>query len=255
MNMIREYIKYIRKAKGRHQIHSPYVFDFVNVCIRKKMPFEVRNKLSRLKNRLKKTNEVIHIKDFGAGSKKLGSIRSVKNMYKTSSTKGKYLELLYKISNHYKPLHCLELGTHLGCSSTAIALGNEKSTIITVEACEQTFNYAVNNLDLLNIHNVIPHNCLFDDFIDSYNEKAFDLIFIDGDHRGSALMHYVEKLYPWIHDDTIILIDDIRWNEDMFSAWQTLRNSNTFHLSMDLFKFGVIVKKQGKEKEHFTIRI
>jgi hypothetical protein len=27
-----------------------------------------------------------------------------------------------------------------------------------------------------------------------------------------------------------------------------------YHLTMDLFKFGIILKKHTKEKEHFTIR-
>ena len=143
MNMIREYIKYIRKAQGRHQIHSPYVFDFVNVCLKKKLPPQATQKIRNLKNMLSHSDEIIQIIDNGAGSKKLGNVRSIKKMYQTSSTKGKYLNLLYKISNHYQPNNCLELGTHLGCASVALALGNEKTNLITIEGCEQTFKNAV----------------------------------------------------------------------------------------------------------------
>ena len=89
--MIHEYIKYIRKAKGRHQIHSPYVFDFVNVCIRKKLPKNDKKKIQLFQKSLKKSKEKIQIKEFGAGSKKLGNLRSVYKMFATSSTKGKYL--------------------------------------------------------------------------------------------------------------------------------------------------------------------
>lgn len=255
MNMIREYIKYIRKAQGRYQIHSPYVFDFVNVCLKKKLPTQATKKIRKLKNFLLHSDEIIHIIDNGAGSKKLGNARSIKKMYQTSSTKGKYLELLYKISNHYQPNNCLELGTHLGCASASLALGNEKTNLITIEGCEQTFKNAVYNFERLNITNIAPLNCTFDEFLNSYKNEAFDLIYIDGDHRGKALKDYIEKLAPWTHDETLIIIDDIRWSEDMFLAWVELTSSNKFHLSMDLFKFGILVPKKGKEKEHFTIRI
>jgi hypothetical protein len=57
-----------------------------------------------------------------------------------------------------------------------------------------------------------------------------------------------------MHDSTIILIDDIRWSKDMFDAWNKIIKMEQYHLSLDLFKFGIILKKHSKEKEHFIIR-
>ena len=41
----------------------------------------------------------------------------------------------------------------------------------------------------------------------------------------------------------------------MFEAWQKLQCSEEYNLTIDLFKVGIIQKKQGKEKENFTLKI
>jgi len=41
----------------------------------------------------------------------------------------------------------------------------------------------------------------------------------------------------------------------MFEAWKVIVASKDIHLTLDLFKMGIIFKKSGKEKEHFTIKL
>lgn len=248
-----EYIKYRWNAKGRHGIHSPFVFDFVDNCVRIKLKAEDTRTLNTLFRRLKNSRQEIEIQDFGAGSKKLGSKRKVSAIFNMSSSKGKYGALLYRLSKHYQSKEILEFGTSLGVGSTYFALGSPKSNITTVEACQNTRSVALENLKDFN--SVESKLGTFVDYLTELpTSKKFDLIFIDGHHDGEALIHYLDQLQDHAHDETIFVLDDIRWSDSMKSAWVEIAEDSRFHLSMELFRVGIVSRRSGMEKEKFVIR-
>ncbi|MFK7785655.1 MAG: O-methyltransferase [Crocinitomicaceae bacterium] len=248
-----EYMNYHWNAKSRHGIHSPFVYDFVDVCIRRKVGLEDSNYLNDLFHTLKQNATEIEIQDFGAGSKKLGSKRRVSDIFKMSSSKGKYGELLYRLSKHYQPKEILELGTSLGVGSTYFALGSKESTVTTVEACKNTRSVALNHLKMLG--NIQSEIGTFSDFLDQLpKEKQFDMIFIDGHHDGEALIDYLDRLQQHSHSETIFILDDIRWSDSMKSAWDKIMSDSRFHLTMDLFRVGIVVRRDLTDKEQFVIR-
>jgi hypothetical protein len=73
-------------------------------------------------------------------------------------------------------------------------------------------------------------------------------------HDGKRLIDYVKKLEKHTHNDTIFILDDIRWSMDMLNAWNTLVNDEQYHLSIDFFKMGVLIRQSNKRKEHFILR-
>lgn len=250
-----EYIKYRWNAKGRHGIHSPFVYDFVDTCLQIQMESSDAHQLNKLFKILKTSTQSIDIQDFGAGSKKLGTKRAISAIFKMSSSKGKYGELLYRLGKHYEPKEILEFGTSLGVGTTYFALGSKTSNtnITTVEACANTRSVALENLsDFTSIESKLG---TFVEYIAELpKEKQFDVIFIDGHHDGEALLHYLDQLQKHSHDETIFILDDIRWSNSMKSAWDTIENDPRFHLTMDLFRVGVILKRTHQEKEKFLIR-
>lgn len=248
-----EYIKYRWNAKGRHGIHSPFVYDFVDDCVRTKVGSEDLKYLENLFSKLRNSSQEIEIQDFGAGSKKLGTKRKVSAIFKMSSSKGKYGELLYRLSKHYQPKEILEFGTSLGVGSSYFSLGNPETKITTVEACMNTRSVALENLERL--ANVESKLGTFTDFLDQLpKDKVFDMIFIDGHHDGDALINYLDRLQPHSHDETMFILDDIRWSDSMKSAWDSIVDDPRFHLSLDLFRVGIVLKREHQEKEHFVIR-
>jgi predicted O-methyltransferase YrrM len=252
MHLIREYINYIRKAQGRHQIHSPFVYDFVDKCLRISFSNDLKEKYKSLTRRLSNNETRINTTDLGAGSKKMGTSRAVSSIYKNASCKGTYAKLLYQISKHYQPTNILELGTNLGVGTFFLNEGNPNAYITTIDGCLETQNVAKQHILNKNVHFV---HASFDDYLDALTTQKFDLIYIDGDHRGVSLIRYLAKLDHYCHSETLIVLDDIRWSEDMLNTWKKLINSETYHLTLDLFKVGILIKKQGKEKEHFMLRI
>lgn len=246
-----EYIKYRWKAKGRHGIHSPFVYDFVDKCLQ--IPIETEDKiaLNNLHSSLGKNDTCIKIVDAGAGSKRLGTTRKIKDIYKTSSSKGKYGELLYRICRHYQPKSILEFGTSLGVGTSYMHLGSPSSIITTIEACPNTFKLAQENLKHKSINTI---NTTFIEFLQKSNNQDYDLIFVDGHHDGNALLKYMSELDSYSNDSTIFILDDIRWSEDMFAAWNELKLSKKYHVCLDLFRYGILIKRPQQEYESFMIR-
>ena len=146
MNIAYEYIKYILKAKGRHSIHSPFVYDFADKClsipISKKNQETITQFCSKLKNNTSQITQV----DLGAGSKKT-SKRNIQDIYKNARTKGNFAKLLYQLSKHYQPKEILELGTNLRVGTIHLYLGNNNSSITSVEGCPNLYEFTKNNFE------------------------------------------------------------------------------------------------------------
>jgi predicted O-methyltransferase YrrM len=252
MHLLREYINYIRKAQGRHQIHSPFVYDFVDRCLRINLSSDFQQKFKHLKKSILANKTLLHTQDFGAGSKKMKEQRTVSETFKNASCKGTYAQLLYQLSSHYQPKKILELGTNLGIGTFHLHGGNPIAKVVSIDGCSETQEIAKKHLKSENIQFITN---TFDEALNNLKPSTFDLIYIDGDHRGESLIRYLNKLNEFSHDETIFVLDDIRWSKDMFETWIQLKNSSDFHLSMDLFKMGILIPKKGKEKEHFIIRL
>lgn len=255
MNPLSKYIQYKLKAQTKHGIHSPFVFDFITNCTTIKLPKEFQAHYRVLRQKTKQRRDKISVSDFGAGSKRLGRERSIRKIYQTATTKGVYANLLYQITQHYKPKHILELGTSLGFGSIMLASGNQESQLHTVEACYATLELAKENFASFNLKNIHTYHSTFQEFFQRENLPTFDLVYIDGHHEGTALKQYLQSLQAYTHDDTIFIIDDIIWSADMNQTFNELIASDRYHVTMDLFRWGLIIQRPQQEKEHFTIRL
>lgn len=250
-----EYIKYYFAAKGRHGIHSPFVYELVDQCLNISVDLTDQEVIDSIIHSIKTDETKLQISDFGAGSRTMGNTRTPRQMYRNSASKGKYGRLLYQLARHYQFKHMLELGTSLGIGSLHLKLGSKQGVLTTVEGCSETFDFAKEQL----MQNSIDINCIhakFDDFFSQLPpSECFDFVYIDGHHDGTALLHYIELLDRYTHNDTLILIDDIRWSDSMFKAWNKLIAKPDLRLSIDFYRMGLIAKRKQQEKEHFVLKL
>ena len=252
MNIFFEYIKYRWNAKELQGIHSPFVFDLMSTGLTKSMSKEDELAVLKFVSSNKDNNSEINISDYGAKSKKLKQKRVIKQVFKTSSSFGKNGRLLFKLCAHFKPKQILELGTSIGMGALYMHLGAPDSNLITIEGCKETYAFAKKNLAP---YPILLLNNTFEDGIKKLKPTRFDLVFIDGHHDGKALIKYIKDLEGHTHDQTIFILDDIRWSKSMLDSWNNLIKSDAFNLSMDFFRMGVLIKRPQQVKEHFILKL
>lgn len=250
------YLKFLLKSKNKHGVHSPFVFDLVVNCFYNKTYYKDYKKLEDYRNKLLSNNSIIEVTDLGAGSQKMKTNhRSIHTIAKNSGTIFNRAKLLYRISNHLKPKTVLELGTSLGIGTQALALGNSKSNITTIEGCSNIFEFTSEQLNAQSIKNITPLNGNFNKLLPQLSKNNYDLIFFDGNHKKEATLNYFQTLLTTVHNDTLFIFDDIYWSKGMTEAWETIKQHPKVTVTIDTYFWGFVFFRKDQAKEHFTIRL
>lgn len=255
-----KYLKYYFTAansKG-HGTHSPFVFEFITKVLNDKSRYPAYDLVEKLRNELQADQTVIEVEDFGAGSGiDKSNKRKIASIARNAAKPKKYAQLLYRITQFYKPSVILELGTSLGITTSYLSLANTGASITTMEGSASIASAARENFKNLQLQNIRLIEGDFDKTLTPLlkSVSSLDLIFLDGNHRLQPTVNYFNAILPAINNDTILILDDIHWSAEMEEAWKQCKESSIVTLSIDLFFIGILIfRKEIKEKQHFLIR-
>jgi predicted O-methyltransferase YrrM len=255
---IKSYLNFLWNSKNQHGVHSPFVFDLVTKCFYDKKEYSEYAILEDYRKALLQNTTTIEVTDFGAGSKVFKSnTRAINQIAKNAGISSKRAELLFSITNYFQPSTILEIGTSLGLATSALALGNPKAKIITLEGCPNTLHQCQLQLQKFNINNVKCINSEFENYLKNYQLSIinYQLIYFDGNHSKEATLSYFELLLPTITNETVWIFDDIHWSPDMNEAWQIIKTHPKVTVTIDTFQWGIVFFRSEQEKEHFVIRV
>jgi predicted O-methyltransferase YrrM len=256
MYQLLQYFKFLGSSTNQHGVHSPFVYDLVTNCLYDTTTHEAYAKLKAYRKSLCSNKTLLHISDFGAGSKVFKSNqRPVNRIAKTSGTSLKRAQLLLRIVQYLQPTQILELGTSLGIATQALALGTPKATITSIEGCPATAAFAKQHLSSFAINNTNLKQGRFEEHIPKLAQQPWDLVFIDGNHQGEATLKYFEALLASVHNDTIFIMDDIYWSKTMTDAWETIKQHPKVTVTIDTFFWGLVGFRKEQAKENFKIRL
>jgi predicted O-methyltransferase YrrM len=254
---IKSYLQFLWKSKNEHAVHSPFVFHLVTKCFYDKKPKPEYSILKEYRNSLLDNKNTIEVTDFGAGSRVFKSnTRPIDKIAKTAGITQKRAELLFRITNYFQPQSILEIGTSLGLATSALALGNSKAKITTLEGCPETAKIAQLQLQKFNINNVELIATEFSTYFKTQNPKpkTHNLIYFDGNHSKKATLDYYELLLPTITNETLWIFDDIHWSPEMEEAWKIIKTHPKVTVTIDTFQWGLVFFRKEQPKEHFVIR-
>jgi predicted O-methyltransferase YrrM len=258
MKQVFDYIKFRLKSVNAHGLHSPFMYHLATRCFYDKKKYSEYKKLKSYHHQLLKNKEFVSVTDLGAGSKKMkNNRRQIRQIAQISGSSYNDMKLLFRISRYFKPKNILELGTSLGKSAFALSVGNPDSSIISVEGDATLAAFSQAQLQQNKIDNIQIIHSDFDIFLDKINKtnRLFDMILIDGNHRLLPTLRYFEKLLPHIHNDTVVIIDDIYWSNEMKQAWSKLITHPAVRQSVNSFYFGLLFFRKEQFKQNFMIRI
>jgi hypothetical protein len=68
-------------------------------------------------------------------------------------------------------------------------------------------------------------------------------------------MRYFHYLLPHLHNNSILIFDDIHWSEEMERVWEEIKGHASVRYTIDIFFLGfVFFRQEFKVKQHFCIR-
>jgi predicted O-methyltransferase YrrM len=250
---------YINSANSRgHGTHSPFVFDFIKKILNDRKDYPPYQIIEAERKLLLEDETLLNVTDFGAGSGyNKTNRRKVNEIARHSLKPRKYATLLFRMVNYFKPGMIVELGTSLGTTTAYLALARPAAKVLTFEGADEIAARAKALFEKLGIHNISQVNGNFDDTITRVMTETgkADFIFIDGNHRYDPTVNYLHQLLPFIHEYTVVVMDDIHWSDEMEKAWEYCRSHPDVTMSIDLFFIGILFfRKEFRVPQHFSIR-
>ncbi|WP_373497692.1 class I SAM-dependent methyltransferase, partial [Aquiflexum sp.] len=140
------YLKYWLVKEDKYAIQSPLVFELYNGLLT--FVKESANKdsdLEKIRDLLLKDKEILHIEDFGAGSKKLkNSKRKTSSITKYSTSSRKFSKLYQYFCSRTPAIAVLELGTCVGINTRYLSRAT-KGQLYTFEGSQSLWTKAQEN--------------------------------------------------------------------------------------------------------------
>lgn len=252
------YIRHRFKAKTRHGIHSPFVYNLVDKVIYDFSPRAEYNSIEQLRAELLLNEDAITVTDLGAGSHVNNNRKKkIRQIAKNALKPKKLAQLIFRLVNELKPRNIIELGTCLGLTTAYLAKAAPQARVISVEGCPQTAAVAQKNIASLALKDVKVLTGNFDVILPKViaDVEVLDFVFVDGNHRKQATLDYFSWCLPKVHEGTLLIFDDIYWSKGMGEAWEEIKAHPKVTLTIDLFWIGLVFFRKGQVKEHFKIKI
>jgi hypothetical protein len=149
----------------------------------------------------------------------------------------------------------LELGTSLGISTLALALALPEHKIVTVEGCPTLAAIARENIQRHGAGNVEVVNVEFSEALQQLRSEnaRVSFAFIDGNHRGSALIQYLSNIEK-MGEEMIIVADDIHMSRDMYRGWRSYLADGNSSAAIETFRFGILFRLRSITPGCYRIR-
>ncbi len=239
-----------RNTKG-FGVHSPYLFDFVRNVLMERKPFYVFEEIEFIRKGLLQNKTKLNILDLGSGKDRKTSISRIAQR---SLKPKRQSQLLFRIVNHYKFNHLLELGTSFGISTLYLASVSSNSKCISLEGIPLVAEIAKNNFDKLNRNNIELIVGNIDQTLSSQiNKEPFEFVFMDANHRYEPMKKYFDQIIQHTVEGSILVIDDIHYSTEMEKFWHETTKHPRITSSIDIFHMGILFTKSHLKQKNYKI--
>lgn len=245
------YIPYWFKSKFTAR-HSPLVYHLNRHIRRNGMDATNDRRIRDYRNKWKQSTESftgVHPYD---SEKRIFCAASIARKEGISHAYG---SLLYQLVAYFKPTHLLETGTSLGISSLYQLLAMPKSAHFkSIEGNKALHDRCKAAMQDMSLHGNVEWICgKIEDEIAGFvsQNDRFDWIFLDADHRYESTLSVVHSLLPLLNPGAVMVLDDIRWSDGMWHAWDELRKLPGVSHAIDFHRMGMLVFQPDTQRRDF----
>jgi predicted O-methyltransferase YrrM len=238
---ISAYFKHRFAARTRHGTHSPFVYKLADEVIYDFSPKKVYTEIEVLRKKLLNDHKI--------------QVNEAKQL-KKSLRSPRLLQLLFRLVTYHQPETLIEIGADNGMTSAYLAKACPDANLLSLVPTAETAAVAKQNLNLLEVHNaVITSGNLTDQFKTAIaGTEALGLVYVSGKNSRSFVLNIFDLCLTKSNEHSILIFDQLYWNEEMKEAWQTIKNHPQVTITIDLFWFGLVYFRKGQAKEHFKLK-
>ena len=254
---IADYLKHRLTSKSRHGNHSPFIYKLTDEVIYDFSAKKVYDAIEQQRKKLLNDDRSITVTDLGAGSHlNKNRTKKISQIAKNALKSPRLAQLIYRLAHNQKPNLMIELGTCLGITSAYLAKAQPEANVLTIEGCPETAAIAYQNFIALDLKNIELQVGNFNEMLPKAiaDASSLDFVYIDGNHTKTATINYFNWCLPKIHENSMLIFDDIYWSEGMKTAWSEIKTHPQVTLTIDLFWIGLVFFKKGQAKEHFKLK-
>ena len=272
---------------GGHGVHSPYLFEWVRMVMSDKNTYYVWDEIEEIRQEMLKDTRELEFVDYGSGGPlptspskgRSANMRRVCDIAKGSLARRKEAQLLARLvgwlgrplltspsrggigdeaSEDRNGLTIVELGTSLGVTTAYLAAMDSRNKVVTYEGCPAVAEVAQANWEKLGLSNIA---CVVGEItVDSLQLavdrlSGIDVAFIDANHTCEATLTYFNALASRVHEKSVVVVDDIHYNEDMEKAWKAICADERVTTTMDLYRMGLVFFDKHYWRKHYKMRI
>lgn len=217
---IKEYIdRSMRKIKHRkgYGVHSPFAFDIITQVIEEKLPYYAYKRMQRT---------------YG----------------KQAPMAFKVACLILRLANRFHVRRSLEVGCDGGYTLLPLLLVDHNNMITSV-ASPEIETQATERLAWTNEHMkqlTFAHSC------DEVTE-APDFMMINDIPAGMTEEAFAQWIMDHTHEKTVLLVRYIQPRHRLERVWDMLCDNEDLNITMDLYDYGLAIRRPRFFKQHYTV--
>ncbi len=226
-------------------MHSPVLYAFCRQVLDDRRTYYAFEEIEAWRQHLLHDHTEIDVVDHGTGRALEGSSnRMISQIAATSLSQPWKSRFLFRTVLWWKPQFILELGTSLGISSAYLSSASSSTRLVTVDGSANQLQTARKGWDLLGLKQIEAWHMTFQDAMKMIPWQRHDrmLIYLDGDHRPERVLEILRELHQKANQPFLVIIDDIRWSEDMWRGWQEWTKIFASGAWLDLFQVGIWIQ-------------
>jgi predicted O-methyltransferase YrrM len=257
MQRVASYFEHLMKARTRHAVHSPFVYDLIEKVLRPTQALPEFEGIEALRADLLRSDQTIRVNDLGAGSRKLDlPVRRVSDIARYALKPAREAQLLFRLARYLDAKEVLELGTSFGLTTLYLAKGAEEGRVRTIEGCPQIHRIALHHFEQARQRNIAAQLGSFARLLPETlrNQGPADLYYLDGHHAEAPTVSYFEQCIRTAEDGAVFVVDDIHWSSGMERAWDRIKAHPRITVSIDLYGMGLAFVRPEQAEEHFRLR-
>lgn len=238
MHRTAQLLRWYTASRTAFSVHSPLLYSFCTEVLDDDRCYYAFEPIERQRSLLLESGGSQILTDL-AGASLPGPVKLADSISRASSPAWKG-QFLFRLAKWWQPDAILEVGTHVGLATSYLAAARKHTPVWTIDQSAQAHTLAGRLWESLALDQIRPITapaCRGLEEVDWSHGRKW-LVYLDADHRSSSVEEMLRYLETRLERPFLVVIDDIRWSDDMFagwSRWHTLRTGAW----IDLFQGGL----------------